>query len=363
MQGAKGLDELRRERFRIQHDEASLLGFDGYIETISRISGIALRELGLQASRFLEATKDMYGDCLKELVHSRLGLSLSDLVRADVAWAFRADGYDAAFSGDCMLDVAHRQIGDMRLDASREGRVRFDTEERPGKHPRAFCVPVRVPEEVYLVLRPQGGHGDYRTFWHELGHAMHFASPSRELSFEARWLGDNSVTEGFAMLWDHLTFDPLWLETYADLNASEVRALGWECAINELYLVRRYAAKLLYELSLHDSGLEGLGPEYADRLSTATLFQYSEHDCLSDVDSGFYCARYLRAWQLEAVLSAYLRERFDEDWFRNPRAGSFFLEQMSLGQSQPAHELARSVAGVGLTFASLIERLEKALSQ
>ena len=38
---------------------------------------------------------------------------------------------------------------------------------------------------------------------HELGHALHFAYARAELPFEYRWLGDNSVTEGYAMLFDH----------------------------------------------------------------------------------------------------------------------------------------------------------------
>ena len=37
---------------------------------------------------------------------------------------------------------------------------------------RAFCAPVRVPHEVYLVLRPHGGQTDWTTFLHELGHAL-----------------------------------------------------------------------------------------------------------------------------------------------------------------------------------------------
>ena len=70
--------------------------------------------------------------------------------------------------------------------------------------------------------------------------------------------------------------------------------------MHELYLVRRYAAKLIYELSLHNSDFSGVGAEYAERLTAATLFAYTEHDHLSDVDPGLYCARYLRAWRLEA---------------------------------------------------------------
>jgi len=359
---ATGLDDLRRDRLRLEHEEMVRLGRGGYTETLAELTGIDFHALGRGAAEFLEATQDMYSECLAELVRKRLGLGLSELARADVAWAFRADDHDAAFGPDRMLDVATRQMNEMGLDAYQGGRVRFDTEERAGKHPRAFCVPVQVPGEVYLVLRPQGGHGDYRTFWHELGHAMHFASPSSDLPFESRWLGDNSVTEGFAMLWDHLTADRLWLRRYIELSERDVQALERDFGVHELYLARRYAAKLLYELSLHSSEFMGQGAEYAERLSAATLFEYTEHDCLSDVDPAFYCARYLRAWQLEAVLSTTLKERFDEDWFRNPRAGVFVQELMSLGQGQPAHVLARSVADTRLTFEPLFKRLEAALS-
>ena len=206
------------------------------------------------------------------------------------------------------METAVHQMSEMGLDAKHGGRIRFDTEERHGKKPRAFCVPVQVPAEVYLVLRPQGGHGDYRTFWHELGHAMHFASASSDLPFEARWLGDNSVTEGFAMLWDHLTVDRLWLQRYVDLGKSDVQKLAHEfesralpgpplCSETDLRAV------------LHNGDFSGVGAEYAERLTAATLFAYTEHDHLSDVDPGLYCARYLRAWQLEAFL-----DRATEHW-------------------------------------------------
>jgi hypothetical protein len=357
----RGLDALRRERFCLEHAEMTSLGLGSYLETLGFLSGIDFFELGENAAAFLDATKDMYSECLADMVRRRLGLPVSALTRADVAWAFRAEKFDRAFGPEMMLKTALRQMSEMDLDATHGGRVRFDTEERHGKNPRAFCVPVQVPSEVYLVLRPQGGHGDYRTFWHELGHAMHFASASSDLPFEARWLGDNSVTEGFAMLWDHLTVDRLWLRRYVDLKSGDVQTLTHEFGVHELYLVRRYAAKLIYELSLHNSDFTELGPEYAERLTAATLFTYTEHDCLSDVDPGLYCARYLRAWQLEAVLSSTLVDRFDSDWFRNPRAGAFIHELMSLGQSQPAHVLASTVAGMSLTFEPLLERIESAL--
>ena len=42
-----------------------------------------------------------------------------------------------------------------------------------------------------------------------LGHALHFANVRSDYPFEYRWLGDNSVTESYAMLMDHRIRDRL----------------------------------------------------------------------------------------------------------------------------------------------------------
>jgi hypothetical protein len=221
---------------------------------------------------------------------------------------------------------------------------------------------VRVPDEVYLVLRPAGGHADYRTFWHELGHAMHFAAVEPARPFHERWLGDNSVTEGFAMLWDHLTLEPGWIARYSALGAGQIHELRFELAVAELYMLRRYAAKLQYEIALHRGDYVQAAPLYAELLTDATRFRFPEEDFLRDVDSGFYAARYLRAWQLEAMLADRLVERFDEDWYRNPRAGGFVRDLMARGQADPADRLAEQVTGGPLSFAPVIRRLVAVLA-
>ncbi|MEE8135121.1 MAG: hypothetical protein V3T56_08680 [Gemmatimonadales bacterium] len=360
--GCAGLEQLRRDRFVRERELIEGFGHGQYVEALGTLTAIDLDALAAEAQAFLDRTTDMYHDGLQRMVKRHLGLGMDDLLRSDSARLFRHDRFDDAFAASRLVEVAVEQMGAMGLDATQSGRVRFDTEEREGKQPRAFCVPVVVPDEVYLVLRPQGGHGDYRTFWHELGHAMHFASVPADLPFAARWLGDNSVTEGFAMLWDHLTMNRGWLDRYIDLPTSQVRELVFELAVGELFLVRRYAAKISYELDLYRGDFGGTGERYVDRLSAATGFRYLTGDALLDVDPGFYSARYLRAWQLESMLAMHLKEQFDEDWYRNPHAGDFVLGLMQRGQGDPANRLAEDVLGQALTFDHVVHRLEELLN-
>jgi hypothetical protein len=210
------------------------------------------------------------------------------------------------------------------------------------------------------VILPQGGQDDYRALFHEAGHAEHFAGMPAELPAEDRLLGDNAVTEGFAFLFEHLLADPAWRRACMGDDAAEYPRFS---ALYKLFLVRRYAAKLAYELELHAAGAsrERLPARYAELLSGAVGVPYPATDYLEDVDEGFYCTSYLRAWALDAQLTDHLRSRFGRSWFGAPEAGALLREMWSLGQSLRAEALLQQVAGVELDFAVLTAEAESAL--
>ena len=121
---------------------------------------------------------------------------------------------------------------------------------------------MRVPDEVYLVIAPVGGREDFAALFHEAGHTEHYAHVDASLPVEDRYLGDNSVTEGFAFLFEHLASDPEWLRRRLGIEDPEPIVRHERAA--RLVFLRRYAAKLAYELELHGGGsIEGLDAVYA----------------------------------------------------------------------------------------------------
>jgi hypothetical protein len=263
-----------------------------------------------------------------------------------------------------MESVIRRNVGEMGIDPVANGRIIFDVGYREGKRSRAFCSPVRVPQEVYLVLRPHGGQSDYNTFLHELGHALHFAYASADYPFEFRWLGDNSVTESYAMLLDHRMQERGWLVRYTLLGENRVAEFLRTAGFEELHYLRRYAAKFLYERALYSGEVpwEQLPDLYVSLLSNATGFEYNPADAFVDVDPRFYSARYLRAWQLQSVLNEKLTSRFDVDWFRNPSAGPWMVNELfSHGQRETAEEISARVGGGALSFQPLARKIEALL--
>jgi hypothetical protein len=360
------LAPMRRERLQRERDITEALGLaPNYNATWELLSGVSLTALRDECAAFLRDTQAMWDEVLPAVTKRVLGMRPSEMTRADALALFRAREFDRYFPAAEMEPKILGQVREMGVDPLANGRIRLDTGEREGKRSRAFCAPVRVPDEVYLVLRPHGGQTDWNTFLHELGHALHFAYMRPDLPMEFRWMGDNSVTEGYAMLFDHLMQDARWLQRYTGLDKQTTPAFLRSAGLEELHFLRRYCAKLIYETDLYGGAVswEALPDLYVELLSTATSVRYDRADAFVDVDPRYYAARYLRAWQLQALLTETLMERYDVDWWRNPRAGPW-IAQALFGEAQRelAHEQASRVAKKPMDFAPLVRSVERMLA-
>jgi hypothetical protein len=338
-----------------RREATTQLGAPTYAD-LYRSFGFRLDELAGQCRRFLADTEDVFVAALDRLFRSRVGIAAEDAERWDIARLFRAPGWDDGFRADAMLPALEATLAGLGVDLRSQSNVELDLASRPKKSPRAFCAPIEVPGRVVLVIQPIGGADDWHALFHEAGHTEHYAHTSPHLSVEARRLGDVAVTEGWAMLLELLVNEPRWLERRLDFGrASEFAA---EASAVQLYYVRRYAAKLLYELELHSSEtLESVPERYTEFMREATKIEYWEGDFLADVDPGFYASGYLRAWALEAQLRSFLREEFGTDWFAQPAAGSLLRELWYEGEGMTADDIVREVAGAELDLDAVRERI------
>jgi len=356
---------MRQERLEREKDYIESIGIaSDYNKSFEAITGISLSGLASECELFLRDTQSMWDDTLPRVLKKSLGIKPAQAKRSDALALFRAAEFDDAFPGTAMETVIRRQVSEMGVDPTAGGRIIFDIGDREGKRARAFCSPVRVPDEVYLVLRPHGGQNDYNTMLHELGHALHFAYARADYPFEFRWLGDNSVTESYAMLFDHRMQDAGWLLRYTELQKKRIGKFLRTAGFEELHFLRRYCAKFLYERTLYSGEVPWaqLPDLYVSLLTGATGFEYHPADAFVDVDPRYYSSRYLRAWQLQSVLDEHLVERFDDDWFRNPNAGRWLVgELLAEGQRESAEEIAARAGASSLSFAPLARKIEKLL--
>ncbi len=351
------LNPLHRELIATQHAIAGELGFASYRELCAECKGFDLAALHAQTAEFSAVTESSYARVLEPELRRTLGLGLTEARRSDLPRFFRAPDLDSAFPAAELLGSLTATLHGLGIDVGAQAGVVLDVEPRPKKSPRAFCAPVRVPDEVYLVLSPIGGRDDYSVLFHEAGHTEHYAHVDRRLPFEFRHLGDNAITEAFAFLFQHLVEDPEWLARR--LGVEDAGSIAEYARAHRLVYLRRYAAKLAYELELHGNdrwagSWTGLATRYSQLLGDALQLPWPAQTYLADVDPGFYCACYLRAWALETHMRGYLRERFGPAWFDSLEAGAALRELWREGQRLSPDELLRELTGERLEFGVLI---------
>jgi hypothetical protein len=345
----------RVERIRRQHAAPADLGFSSYTGMCEALSGVDLEALDAEMNRLLRETAKSYRDELAYYL-DRIGVPAAEATAADGRYLLRAEPFDGMFPAERLLPALHKTLAGMGLNLADQPNIHLDVEPRPLKSPRAFCAAVRVPQEVRLVIMPKGGQDDYGSLLHETGHAQHFAHVAADRPVAFRYLGDNAITESYAFLFDHLADTPVWLaDVLGVTEASDYLRLA---RFRRLLFLRRYAAKLHYELALHAAGrVEREADRYARLLSDALGLRVGPQNYLADVDDDYYCARYLRAWMLEVLLREQMRERAGERWFAAEEAGDFLVELWARGQEMTAEELAVELGYPGLTVEPLVQDL------
>jgi oligoendopeptidase F len=353
-------NDLRAERLARLREVAASLGEPSYRSLFERLRKIDYGVLASQANQIITGTEEAYTRSLSKALKERLNLSIDDAERHDAVFFVHLGEFDDRFPAANLIPIYKETMAGLGIDVDEQTRVLIDSEERPLKTSRAFCMPVSVPDEVKLVIRPSGGQSDYQSLLHESGHAQHYGWTSPSLLPEFKYTGDYALTETYAFLFNHLIGESEWLREFLQFQASEdfVRS----ALLARLVTIRRYAAKLSYEIRLHDGvDLDTAAELYAGSQTSATLFRTAPVDFLYDLDDGFYAASYLRAWANEVALREHLKTRFGRRWWTSRKAGGLLKELWETGDFYTADEIASQI-GIGpIRFEPLIEEFNRAL--
>ncbi len=348
------LNQILHDKWGKMHEIPIDLGYINYANLYGKMKNINFTSLLNEIKEFQVRTEALYREKMSEMTE-RIGISLEEAERHDIAYLLRAKQFDPYFEKGKSLPSLKATLKGIGIDLDRQSNIIVDIEEREKKTPRAFCAPLEIPNKVMLVTMPMGGYSDYSSLFHEAGHAEHLGNVDPEEPMEYKYLGDNSVTESFAFIFDYLLTDRNWVNEF--IKMPNVDEYLHHAFVEKLFFIRRYGAKLEYEMKLHTEGLSGMGQVYSSVLEDSLVFKHPEEHYLLDVDEGFYCAQYLRAWIFEAQLRELMKEKFGEDWFLNPRSGRYLSNLWSVGQKFDVVELAQNEGFQGLDVQPLTEEI------
>lgn len=236
------------ELFEKENRLLAALGYHNVIDFYSHTSGHDLKKLGDNGKKLITETQALYTRLMGQHYQAVTGLDFAtEATRADISYVLHGhaspemDVINRQFPQSKLVPLATQTFDGLGLDFStiaqpadfenREAyeqavvqktdqldpsqptlrRILLDIANREGKRSRAYVYPAAVPAEIYLSVKPEGGLDDYSAFFHESGHAQHFAYEKPELSFAMALMGNNTTTESYAYLFQNLFMNAHWL--------------------------------------------------------------------------------------------------------------------------------------------------------
>lgn len=212
--------------------------------------------------------------------------------------------------------------------------VHVDGEPREGKFSSPVCFGVKIPGDVRVLYQRTTPLGDYESFYHEMGHAVHFVSVGADRRLHERRLMPNGVVEIFSTLFEALAMDPLYLEEDLGLPREAVDEVMRRRRFMELYFLCFYGANGMHKVRFWeermwedfdaaDRAYEELTERYMGVRVPGRYWQTHHILSLSDV----YAPSYLLANVRKAELQRVLRKRFGDAWWRDPESGAFLRQE------------------------------------
>jgi hypothetical protein len=323
---------------------------------------ISLRELEAVLRRTADLVAEEYARLRGHWFERLLGPERTQLPSsAQVRWLRRLSPLESTYTKERAVDVCMETVRALGFELEAIPNIRLDLEDRPQKNPRACVIASDPPEIVHLITRAQGGLSDYQAFLHEAGHALHYASCDPRLPWTFRALSrDHALTEIYSYIFEAVTREPGWHALHFGLSDAEAKVNADATRFLEVFLYRRYAAKLRYELGFWSAFATEHGEssrDYAPLLTEATGLSYDARGYLSDMDAGFYSADYLRAWIRSAQLRAHLRREVGDDWWRSAGTGEILRGLFAEGTRPSTEDVASRLGFDPLDTGPLVAEL------
>ena len=319
---------------------------------------ISLRELADALTTVGEGAAAAYDELRERWLDRLLGDGRAPKPSSyHAAYLFRLTPLADVYTKERATAICLETLRELGCDLEADGNIRTDLEDRPQKAPRPSVIASDPPTVVHLITRPGGGLQDYQDFLHEAGHALHYAGCDPALPYTFRALArDYALTEIYSYIVQSIAREPGWHAAHFGLSEAQATENAEVATFLDVFMFRRYLAKLRFELDFwsrfHEDG--GTPGGYAEELTAATGLVYRADRYLADMDSGFYSADYLRAWIRSAQLRAYLRSTVGEDWWRRAETGAFLRELFREGQRPSNEEVAGRIGFAPLDVAPLL---------
>ena len=337
------------------------LGFENYVDYCRQKKGIDYAHYYQLVKNVLERTNSLYFPAMERWSHQSFELPLSALTRFDAINLLGLGQFDRLFP-ERSLERLTTFFKYWQIDVHRMPGLNLEIDHNSKKSSQAMCFILTAPQEVYILMQPQGGWVDLETLWHELGHGLAAVHTSSQLSLVERDMATTfSLSEAYAFLLQNMALSKPFLVDFLGLAPQAAEKLYYYKVLKDLSVFRRYAAKFIAEFEMFSTGNLSDGEPYAQKMARYTGFYYQPESHLFDLVSEFYCLDYLLGWMGEAIIEDYLREKAGVNWMFKSKTGQILKKWWSHGNKYNISEFFKKCEFGPLNVDPLVRRWENVL--
>ncbi len=264
--------------------------------------------------------------------------------------------------------IAHSYFADLGLPIDDLWEA-SDMLPRKGKNQHAFSLPVEVPGDVRVLCNLVLGTRWMSTALHEFGHALYDRHVEPALPLMMRGAAHSLVTEGVAMFFGRLVYEPRWLDAVAGVPPGLAEASAATLRTNQILFLRWAMVVVHFERALYagpDGDLDAVWWDLVERFQG--LRRPEGHTC-ADWAAKIHVACYpvyyqnyvlgeLVASQLHGALSQRLGHSGDQAGalLAGRPVGGFFRELFAAGARHHWEETLRQITGSALSAGPYLRR-------
>lgn len=322
-------------------------GYKDYLEYCSDKKLVDYEAYVPKVEAILRQTDTLYFEAMEAWAQTSLGISLCELNRFDAIYMLGLGEFDHLFPDQYLLSDHLDFFDQWGIQVKNIPGLCLDMSHSPRKGAQAMSFALRIPDEIHLVMNPQGGWIDLETLFHEMGHVLSNALTSPELpSAEKDFFTSNTLSETYAFLLQNMCFSPLFLERHLGLSSKEIEQISFYKALKDLSVFRRYVSKFLAEYQMFKKNEIANGEIYSRLMEKNTGFSYRPETHLFDLVPEFYALDYVVSWLAEATMENTLAQSLGHDWMFKPEAGKTLKDWWRCGNRYELDEFF-AVNGIG----------------
>ncbi len=290
------------------------LGYRDYPTYCQAKRGKPLEDVARLARQFLDITSYRYHKLISPWLEAATGLSLDAAIRFDAIYLLGLRYLDQYFPRSDLKETIREYFSRSGIEIFNNSRLTIHAARTSGS--QSFCMPIRIPRDIHIIIGPGLGWLDLEALFHELGHALSLIYTDEGLAPKYKdFYQSLALSESFAFLLQRLCMSRYFLTEVLGLKRAMAEMISQVHGAKLLILARRYAAKSIIEFENFSRGWIQRGQDlYARILKQETGFSYDPETYLFDLMPDFYAMDYFTAFLGASCMWEYLVAQLGENW-------------------------------------------------